>query len=55
MKIVKYLKEAGLLIKSANETIKDEAKEQKVSFLGVLLGKRVKEFEKNNKIILKYF
>ena len=55
MKIVKYLKEAGLLRKSANETIKDEAKEQKASFLGVLLGKRVKECEKNNKITLKYF
>ena len=34
MKIVKYLEESGLLIKVVSEAIKDEAKEQKDSFLG---------------------
>ena len=38
MKIVKSLKESGLLIKSVSETIKNEAKEQKGGFLGKLLG-----------------
>ena len=40
MKIVKSLEEFGLLIKSASETIENEAKKQKVGFLGVLLGVR---------------
>ena len=39
MTIVKSLEESGLLIKSVNETIKYEAKEQKVRFLGTLLDK----------------
>ena len=39
MTIVKSLEESGLLIKSVNETIKHEAKEQKVRFLGTLLDK----------------
>ena len=38
MKIVKSLEESGLSIKVANETIKNEAKEQKGEFLGMLLG-----------------
>ena len=38
MKIVKSLRETGLLIKDLNETIKNEAKEQKVGFVGMLLN-----------------
>ena len=37
MKIIKSLKESGLLIKSDGETIKNEAKEQKGELLGILL------------------
>ena len=37
-KIVKSFKEFGLLIKSISETIKNEIKEQKSGFLGMLLG-----------------
>ena len=38
MKIVKSLEESGLLIKGVNETIKNEAKEQKGEFLSMLLS-----------------
>ena len=38
MKIDKSLKESRLLIKSVSEIIKNEAKEQKGGFLGMLLG-----------------
>ena len=38
MKIVKSLEESVLLIKGVNETIKNEAKEQKGEFIGMLLG-----------------
>ena len=38
MKIVKSLEEFGLLIKGISETIKNEAKEHKEQFLGMLLG-----------------
>ena len=38
MKIVKFLKESDLLIKGVSETIKNEAKERKVEFIGMLLG-----------------
>ena len=38
MKIIKSLEEYGLLIKGVSETIKNEAKEQKGGFLGMLLG-----------------
>ena len=38
LEIVKCLEESGLLIKSVNETIENEAKKQKVRFLGVSLG-----------------
>ena len=38
MKIVKSLEESGILIKGVSETIKNEAKEQKGGFLGMLLG-----------------
>ena len=38
MKVVKCLEESGLLIKEISETIKNEAKEQKVGFLQMLLG-----------------
>ena len=37
MKIVKYLKDSGLLIKCVTQTIKNEAKKQKAEFLGMLL------------------
>ena len=37
MKIVKSIIESGLLIKSLSKTIKNEAKEQKGVFLGMLL------------------
>ena len=37
-KIVKSLKESGLLITRIDETIKNEAKEQKGRFLPLLLG-----------------
>ena len=37
MKIKKPLKESGLLKKSVGKTIKNEAKEQKSGFLGLLL------------------
>ena len=38
MTIVKSFEESGLLIKGISETIKNEAKEQKGGFLGMLLG-----------------
>ena len=38
IKIVNSLGESSLLIKGVSETIKNEAKEQKVEFLGILLG-----------------
>ena len=38
IKIVKFPEESGLLIKDFNETIKNEAKEQKGRFIGMLLG-----------------
>ena len=38
MKILKSLEDSGLLIKGVNETIKNEAKEQKGGFLRMLLG-----------------
>ena len=38
MKIDKSREESGLLIKGVSETIKNEAKEQKGEFLGMLLG-----------------
>ena len=38
MKIVKSLEESGVLIKKVSETIKNEAKEQKGGFLGMLYG-----------------
>ena len=38
MKIIKSLEESGILIKSISETIKNEAKEQKEGFLGMLFG-----------------
>ena len=38
MKLVKSFGESGLLIKGVSETIKNEAKEQKGGFLGMLLS-----------------
>ena len=38
IKIVKSLEEFGLLIKGVSETIKNEEKEQKDGFLGMLWG-----------------
>ena len=38
MKIVKSFEESGLLIKSINETIRNETGEQKGGFLSTLLG-----------------
>ena len=37
-KIIKWLKESGLLIKPVSQTIKNEAKGQNVGFLRMLLG-----------------
>ena len=39
MKIVKSLEDSGLLIKDVDETVKNEAKEQKGGFLIILLGR----------------
>ena len=38
VKMVKSLEESGFLIKGINETIKNEAKEQKGGFLQIILG-----------------
>ena len=38
LKIVKSLKDSGLLSEGVSETIKNEAKEQKGGFLSMLLG-----------------
>ena len=38
MKIVKSLEESGLLIKGVSEAIKNEGKEQKGRYIGMLLG-----------------
>ena len=38
MKIVNSLKESGLLIKGASETIENEAQKQKNGFLSILLS-----------------
>ena len=38
MKIARSLEESGLLIKGVSETIKNETKEQKRGFLGILLA-----------------
>ena len=38
MRIAKSLESIGLLIKSVSKTIKNEAKEQKYGFFGMLLG-----------------
>ena len=38
MKIVKFFEESGLSIKDVTEIIKNEAKEQKGRFIGMLLG-----------------
>ena len=38
MKIVKSLKDSGILLEGVSETIQNEAKEQKGGFLGMLLG-----------------
>ena len=38
MKTVKSLEESGLLIKGVSETIKNEPKEQKGGFLGMLIA-----------------
>ena len=38
MKIIKSLQESGLILKAVSQKIKNEAKEQKRGFLGMLLG-----------------
>ena len=38
VKIVKSLEDSGLLLKGANETVQNEAREQKGGFISVLLG-----------------
>ena len=38
MKIVKSLRESGILVKSFSQIIKNEGKEQKSGFLGMSLG-----------------
>ena len=38
IKIVKSLKDSGLLLKGVSKTVQNEAKEQKRGFLSMLLG-----------------
>ena len=38
MKIVKSIKQSGLLMKDIPETMENEAKKQRGGFLGILLG-----------------
>ena len=38
IKIVKSLEDSGLLLKGANETVQNEAREQKGGFISMLLG-----------------
>ena len=38
IKIVKSLKDSGLLLKGVTESVQNEVKEQKVGFLSTLLG-----------------
>ena len=38
IKIVKSLEQSGLSVKGISETIKNQSKEQKVGFVGMLLG-----------------
>ena len=38
LKIVKSLKDSGVLLKGVSETMQNEAKEQREGFLGMLLG-----------------
>ena len=38
MKIVKSLEQSGLSVKGISEAIKNQSKEQKVGFVGMLLG-----------------
>ena len=47
LKIVKSLKDSGILLEGVSETIKNEAKEQKGGFLHVLLGTLVASLLKN--------
>ena len=47
IKIVKLLEESDLLIKGVSETSKNEAKEQKGGFLGILLGTLVASLLEN--------
>ena len=49
METVKSLEESALLIKSITEAIKNEAKEQKEEFLGMLLGTLDASFSGNLK------
>ena len=39
IEIVKSLEDSGLMLKGVNETIQNEAKEQKEEFLSILLGR----------------
>ena len=47
IKIVKSLKNSGLLLKRVSETIQNEAKEQKEGFLSMLLGTLVASLQRN--------
>ena len=38
LQIVKSLEDSGILLEGVSETIKNEAKEQKGGFIGILLG-----------------
>ena len=38
MKIIKYLEEFGFLTKDVSETIENEARDQRVGFLGIFFG-----------------
>ena len=44
IKIAKFLKYSGLLVKAVSETIQNKAKEQKEGFLSMLLGTLVLSF-----------
>ena len=44
IKIAKFLKYSGLLVKAVSETIQNKAKEQKEGFLSMLLGALVLSF-----------
>ena len=61
IKIVKSLEDSGLLLKGGSEKIHNEAKEQKVGFLSMLLGtlgtgeEIIRDFYGSKRSLIKYF